>query len=332
MKITGIIHITGEPDSGKTSAALELAADPSVTWFLDDDVKGRATVQQLLASGVQFGRYDDLVALGRGKREIEFHEACLRLLDQVRPGEFQAIVWDTWSRFAKTCHDWVLAHPQQFRASWSSMGQIKGAQQWLEARRYEAELLHRLAELAETVVIVTHLKDHTLSGIRTGKQVPDSSIALQRVATLRLWLIRNPAGGTPLALVLKRMDKKVVENGRLYTIPVLPPKLTPQPSERSIWDVVARYWQNPVGNRPLRPEERPDEYELSIIRGTLTPDQQRVFELLLKSGLAEPEAVAEPDDLAQQARTMRDAGKPLPEIATALGIPVPEVAALLTEV
>lgn len=331
MKIPGVIHITGEPDSGKTSAALELAADLAATWFLDDDVKGRATVQQLLAAGVQFGRYDNLVALGRGKREIEFHEACLRLLDRVRPGEFQTIVWDTWSRFAKTCHDWVLAHPQQFRVFWSAMGQIKGAQQWLEARRYETELLHRLAELAETVVIVTHLKDHTLSGVRTGKQVPDSSTALQRVAVLRLWLMRNPAGGTPLALVLKRIDKKVLDNGRLRTIPVLPPKLTPQPRERSIWDMVERYWNDPVGDRPLRPEERPDGYELSIIRGTLTPDQQRVFELLLKSGLAEPEAVAEPDDLTVQAKTMRDVGKSLPEIAAALGMTIPEVATLLVE-
>lgn len=329
FKPHGIVHITGEPDSGKTSAALECGVMPDGIWFLDDDVKGRATVQQLLSNGIQFGRYDDLVALGRGKREVEFHEACLRLLDGVHPGEYQAIIWDTWARFAKTCHDYVLAHPQKFRMSWATMGQIKGAQQWLETRRYEAELLHRLNELAETVIIVTHLKSHTLSGVQTGKQVPDASVAIQRVASLRLWLMRNPKGGTPLVLVLKRIDKKVLENGHLRTVAVLPPKLTPRPDERSIWDVITRYWNNPISNRPLLPEETPDEYELSVIRGTLTADQQRVFELLLRSGLTEPEAIAEPDALTAQAQALRSEGKTLPEIANILGISVPEVAELL---
>ncbi len=329
VRLRGIVHITGEPDAGKTSAALECGVSPEYIWFLDDDVKGRATVHHLLDGGVTFGRYDDVVALGRGKREVEFHEACLRLLDSVRPGMYQAIIWDTWSRFAKTCYDWVLSHPQQFRTSWSSLGQIKGAQQWLETRRYEAELLHRLAELAEVVIVVTHLKPHTMSGIQTGKQVPDASLALQRVASLRLWLMRNPSGGTPLALVLKRLDRKVLENGRLRTVPVLPPKLTPQAGERSIWDVIDRYWRDPIADRPLRPDETPNEYEVSVIRGTLTADQQRVFELMLRAGIAEPEHVAEPDALETLVRAMEAEGKSIPQIAAAIGLSPSEVAEVL---
>lgn len=328
MLIKGIIHITGEPDSGKTTAALECGAKPEDIWFLDSDVKGRATVQQLLDSGIRFGRYDDLVALRRGRRELEFHEACLRLLDGVKPGAFQVIVWDTWSEFAKTCHDWVVAHPQQFRQNWAAMGQVKGAQQWLEARRYEAELLHRLAELAEAVVVVTHLKDHLLNGIRTGKKVPDSSIALERVATLRLWLRRNPSSPVPVALVLKRIDRKIVTPEGIRTVAVLPPRLAPAPGERSIWDTIRRYWSNPVGDRPLRPEELPDEWEFSIISGTLTADQQRVFELMLQAG-AGPDAETFADtDIAEQVRQMRAAGKPFHEIAAALGLTVPEAVQL----
>jgi hypothetical protein len=56
MLVTGIIHVTGEPDVGKTTFALESGASPERTWFVDDDVKGQSTVGELLAAGYQFGR------------------------------------------------------------------------------------------------------------------------------------------------------------------------------------------------------------------------------------------------------------------------------------
>lgn len=330
MLIKGVIHITGEPDSGKTTAALECGAHPRDIWFLDNDVKGRATVLQLLDAGVQFGRYDDLVALRAGKREVEYHEEILRLLDSAKSGTYQAIIWDTWSEFAKTCHDYVAAYPQKFRANWSPKGDIKGAQQWQEARRYEAELLHRLAELAETVVVVTHLKDHNLSGVKTGKQIPDASPALVRVPSLRLWLRRNVSSPVPIALVLKRVDRKEVTSSGIRTISVLPPKIVPLATERSIWDAINRYWHNPVGLRELLPDELPDDWELSIIRGTLTADQQRVFELMLKAGVVEVEPVVDDGtDLAAEAQRLRAEGKTMAEIAGELQVSVPDVVDML---
>lgn len=334
LLLSGIIHVTGEPDSGKTTFALECGAHPKDIWFLDDDVKGRAVVQQLLDSGVQFGRYDDLAALRRGKRELEFHEACLGLIDSVPPGRYEAVIWDTWSAFAKTCHDWVVAHPDRFRQNWAALGSVKGAQQWQEARRYEAELLHRLAEKVKLVIVVTHLKDHVLNNIRTGKKIPDSSVALERVAVMRLWLRRNPASPVPIALVLKRIDRKMVTPEGIRTVAVLPPKITPRPGERSLWDSIRRYWNEPVGDRPLQPDEIPDEWELSIIRGTLTPDQQRVFELMLRAGVGPDEetlALIADNDPAQKARELREQGKTLAEIAAILQIPVPDVLKLLEE-
>lgn len=334
LLVTGIVQVCGGHDVGKTSFALECGARPERIWFADDDIKGRATVSDLRKTG-DFGAYHDLVALSEGKREIEFHEAVLDLIDGIEPNEYDAIIFDTWTRFSKTCHPYVLQNPSKFKLKWSPSGKIKGAEQWQEAQWYESQILNRLQELAPLVVLVTHLKDHYMNNAKTGKRIPASSRTLNRVPRFRLWLRHNPDSRVPIGLVLKRLDQKVRTDRGIRTVSVLPRKLTPnvhlpsedtEPNDQSLWDTIARYYAHPFGNREPLPEETPDAYELSILDGTLTEDQRHTLKLMLKAGAVSHEdedldiessgpADAYPDKLVAAVKRARDEGKPLPTIA-----------------
>jgi hypothetical protein len=332
--IQGIIHVTGDPDSGKTTFALECGAPPNAIAFFDDDVKGRATVRQFQQAGVEFGAYHDLTAIASGKTEMQFHDACMEIVTGMRPGQYETIVWDTWTNFQKTLHPYVLANRTRFRSTWSPMGQIKGAQEWQEAQKYEASILNDLQTIAPTVIVVTHLKDYYEGNARVpGKQIPASSKTLVRVPRFRIWLRPNPSSPVPIGLVLKRIDTKVATPRGIRTTSVLPRKIVPGVEDQSLWDTIARYFENPVGMREFTPDEIPDAYELSILDGTLTSDQKRTFELMLKAGVLE----VGPDELdvatIDQAQidtikeSLRADGKPITPAAIAdiLGVTVPEV-------
>jgi hypothetical protein len=284
-QLSGIIHVTGEHDTGKTLFALQCGARPNKICFFDDDVKGRATIEQLKSSGVEFGAYYDLNELHRGKREVEFHQAIMGILDEIKPTQYEVIIFDTWTRFASTCRAMVLKSPNSYREHWSAMGKIKGAEQNQEATRLETQILGYLGTLAETVIVTTHLKDHYLNDARTGKQIPAGSKALESVPTFRIWLRMNPNGSpVPIGLVLKRPSKSFWSEGKqaIDTTNVMPRKIVPGDGDTSLWDVIWRYYENPIGDGQT---SQPDEYELSILDGTLTKDQARTLRLMIERGL-----------------------------------------------
>ena len=287
--INGIIQVTGENDTGKTTFALECGADPSRICFFDADVKGRATIEQLLAEGVEFGAYHDLTKLAEDKNEIQFFDACMGLIDGIGEKEFDAIIWDTWGRFGKCFHPHVVANMSKFKKKWSPSGKIKGAEQWQEAQQYESRVLNRLGELAPLVVVVSHLKDHYFNAAKTGKQIPASSRTFNRIPRFRIWLRHNPASPVPIGLVLKRVDKKIFVEGKgLRTISVLPRRVVPREKDESLWDTIRYYFENPIGRREPTEDEIPNEFEMSILNGTLTKEQQVTFALMLQAGAIEP--------------------------------------------
>lgn len=313
--LPGIHHITGEHDTGKTTLALECGAPPARIAFFDDDVKGRATVEDLRRAGVDL-RYIDLVELKRGRTQLDFHLNVLDEIESLREHEPEAIIWDTWTYLAKTCRAYVGAYPDQFRkkgglskgGEWSDSGKFRGMQLWSEAKRYEAQLLNLLQSIAPTVIVITHLTDHYLNNVKTGKEVPDSSEVLERVCRTRIWLRHSPDGRpVPIALFLKRLDKKqYVEGVGLRTQNVTPRKITPRFDDDSIWDAIWRYWDNPMGDRPPLPEETPNAYELSILDGTLTEDQKRMMYLMLESGVVDTDDEDEGEMMERVPETWQD--------------------------
>jgi len=320
--INGIIQVTGENDTGKTTFALECGADPSRICFLDSDVKGRATIDQLLADGVKFGDYHDLTHLAEDKNELEFFDAVMSIINGIKKDDFDAILFDTWGRFGKCFHPYVSANPSKFKRKWSPSGKIKGAEMWQEAQQYESRILNQMGKLAPLVVIVSHLKDHWMNSAKTGKQIPASSRTFNRVPRFRIWLRHNPSSPVPIGLVLKRVDKKIhVEGKGLRTISVLPRKIVPQEGHESLWDTIQWYFDNPVGTREPTKDEIPNEFEMSVLNGTLTAEQRYTLELMLKAGAVDTEEdidLSEPDEIEVFVSEMRSQGASDPRIAHSL--------------
>lgn len=293
MNITGLIHITGEHDTGKTTLALACDVPSQHIAFIDDDIKGRATVKQIGAEN--FGLYVDFVKRCEGKKEIEQHEAALEIIKQIEGMslKLEVVVWDTWTRIGKSCHAYVKKYPNKFRDSYAASGVIKGAEIGAEGNRYEAELLDRLLEAVPLVIVTTHLREQRKQvsenqSVRTGKLEPDARKAIEEKSNLRIWLRHNPKGvPQPIGLTLKRPIKwqRDPETGKIKPINVLPRKINP-----CTWEMLNNFWEHPMGDRLPTPEEMPDEFELSILDGTLTPDQKKVFEASL---LATEEEVKE---------------------------------------
>lgn len=331
-QLDGVIHITGGHDSGKTTFALECGADPSRILFFDDDVKGRATITELQKAGVKFGRYVDMVNLAEKKTEYDFHTDMVKIIRGIKQDEFDAIIWDTWSSFAATCHSYVLKHPREFRENWAPMGTIKGAQQWQEARRYEAALVNYMAQRTKTLILITHLKDYYAGKVKVpGKQVPNSSNVLERIPRFRVWLRQNPNGRpVPVGLVLKRLDKKEFVAGTgIRTVSVLPRKLSPSVDDRSLWDTIWKYWDKPYGDREPTPDELPDDFEISILEGTLTKEQQRTFRMLIENDLVGESDVdisnQIDEEVVESVRRLKEEGKTAPLIAKELKLAMPTV-------
>ncbi len=326
---SGIIEITGEHDTGKTTMALE-AVDPSLCVFVDDDVKGKATVEDMKKRGIEFMQYHDLVTDFSGKRELAKHDIVLKIIAGI-PKEAKYVVWDTWTNSGRTCYNYVVANQMKFRDSWAAMGKIKAGELWQQTALYEAELLSRIADNGRLVLIVNHLKDHYLNQVPTGKYVPASSKAFDRICVARFWLRHNPASAVPIALVLKRVDQKNVVDNKIRTTCILPRKITPLSEEGSVWDVISRYYQNPIGLRKPDINETPNEEEVSILDGTLTEENMNVWRMaaIMAKETKEAEEQEALEAKKDAVKSMRDGGMTPAQIAIELSTTVPNILALL---
>ena len=272
--ITGLIHITGEPDTGKTTFAMTCGFRPDEIAFFDDDLKTQAVADMLAAQGTPFGAYYNLTKLSLGKRELDYHNLVIGLIDNLPRGQFKALIFDTWTRFENTFQPVVQKSPQKFKEFYSPMGAIKGAEMWKASFDYEAAVIDKLMSAAPLVILVTHLKDQNIGAVKTGKEVPDCKKPVVEKSRLRLWLRHNPAGSAPIGLVLKRLSKVQVGPDGIVPINVLPRKVNP-----CTWQRVLSYWDNPIGERQPEADEFPNTFEFSILDGVLTEDQKDVLHI-----------------------------------------------------
>ena len=335
--VQGVMLVTGEHGVGKSRFALE-AGDLSKTLFADDDLKGRATVRGIVRDlNEPIGEYIDFLTLCQNKKPLQVHQAGLEIIDKIPAGKYEVLVWDTWSRFAETCAPFVQNNNNLFKDKWAAMGKIKAGEEYKVARNYEADLISRMQQKVPLVILTSHLKNQYLNNAATGKSIPAVSKAVDRVCNLRLWLRHNPASSTPIALVLKNIEKNVLRNGRLRTIQVLPTKITPlcneNDFEESLWDSIERYYANPIGQRKANSDEIPDDFENSIVQGTLTDDQRLSWIYALKQKQQDEEE--EQFLLAQENKTkaiaMQKDGKNFMDISKELGLPLKDVVALLSQ-
>lgn len=276
--INGIFLFTGEQGAGKTTALLTQAQLKGTVFFNDD-------VKNLNVEGIdpgelskEFGQYHDLVDKCRDLTFFQMREYVLEKIDKIRPGEYQAILFDTWTRFGKALRIWGKLNAYKFRerASMSPGQKYLYGQQWGEGDRYEVSIISKLSQLTPYVGLSAHLADSYRAEKKTGAMRPDTNGRIHRVFNSVFWLRRE--AGLPIALVLKSLSENRLENGMLKPINLLPRKITPQDGEENIWDSIRRYRREPFGNREPGLEETPTPDELAVLNGTLTDDQKKIWE------------------------------------------------------
>jgi hypothetical protein len=277
LRYSGITHFTGDPDSGKTIAMLQVT-HPSKIAFFHDDVKVPPVKPN------DFGLFVDLVQEAKGKKLLEFRQLVLDRLYKLKPNQFEAIIFDTWARFGLSLRQYAILNPAEFREmnTFSKLGSAKGGEMWGEAHRYEALVISELAKIAPFVGLVTHLKDAYEGGAKTGRKIPDAGKSFDRVCNFRVWLRHNPDSGVPIGLVLKRLNESKVTEKGLEVVNILPWKLVPKDGESSVWDVIDRYRGQPFGNRQPMQDETPDNFEMSILTGVMTKEQREIWQANLK--------------------------------------------------
>jgi hypothetical protein len=272
--ITGLIHLTGEPDTGKTTFALTCGFKPGEIAFFDDDLKTQAIADMLAEAKTPLGAYYNLTKLSLGKKEIDYHNLVVDLITGLPKGKFKCLIFDTWTRFENTFQPIVQSNPKRFKDYYSPMGAIKGAEIWKASFDYEAAVIDMMMGAAPLVILVTHLKDQSIGAVKTGKEVPDCKKPVVEKSRIRLWLRHNPEGPEPIGLVLKRLSKVELGKDGLKAVNVLPRKLNP-----CTWSKLLEYWQNPIADRQPQESEKPNAFELSILDGVLTEDQKDVLHI-----------------------------------------------------
>ena len=324
---SGIVNVCGESDVGKTTFALESGAMPDRILFIDDDVKGQAIANDMARAGTPFGKYVNLVDETNGMKETDFHAYCIDMINKIESGRYDVIIWDTFSRFEKSFHPWVLTHQGQFRERWSPSGVIHGSEIWIAAQQYESQVLDMLQSKVPLVIITSHMKDENINGIKTGKRIPDCMKPVIIKSTLRI-MFRHSDNGSPIptGLVLKRIGKRSTTENGIETVSILPRKV-----ENLNWAKMRELWDNPVGNRPLTSEEMPNEFEMSMLDSSvLTDDQRLVMQLSLKGASSD---INDEEDgtvlMKADMQSMKEAGKSFVEIAGAYNVSVKDVIEVL---
>ena len=89
-----------------------------------------------------------------------------------------------------------------------------------------------------------------------------------------------------------------------------------------------------MGDRPPTPEETPNAFELSILDGTLTEDQRRTYQMILRSGVLVEDDESNVLDNSNGNKhdlilELAEVGKDAKEIAKELGKPLPVVRRVL---
>jgi len=328
LPIKGLIHVTGEPDTGKTTFALTVpGVQPSQVIFFDDDSKTQSLADNFVDAGAPLGLYVNLQReTNRVMKPLEFYNLVIQWLEKAKKVENpQVLVFDNFARMEAAIRAYSMSI--MLKISDLTEGQIRGMSQmtWRYTWDVYAQFLDMLQQVAPLVIIITHVREKYMGNTKSGLLEAQGQKPLIERANLRVWTRHNPAGPAPIGLILKRIQKMVVTPDGLSPVNVLPRKVNP-----CTWARIVEYMNNPVGDNPPTADQMPNEFELSILDGTLTADQKdslRIARKMMEDEIIDLAVIDDPK--AIEARGYASAGLKPPAIAARMEITVPEVLELL---
>lgn len=316
--VSGLMHVYGPPSSGKTLFALTTGAEPTKTAFLDGDAsKGKEFATQL---GIK--EYKDLTTLCDGLTEVEHFKKFRDVISEL-PNGLELIVWDNPKAVFNGAHSYVATNRSEFREKWASQGGFAGGQEWVITRQVLLPRIYsQLLKKATLVIICSHEREQTdRAGVYTGFMEPnaDNSLRTESGIVIRLGKdSREPEKSAPVGLVIKN-HAKINKSG--VPVRIFPERLAP-----ATWAKIKYYLGNPVGDNVLSAAEKPDEFEIHLIEGTLNPEQKRLYEWRREMALIKADSSLA-EDIVSAAANYPDTPPPaLPaKIVTALTEEYPDI-------
>ena len=183
----------------------------------------------------------------------------------IQPGQYDVIGVDPITDIESGLVDFVASQYKQYGFSSKDKFMATGGIFWSRVKEYWKRLLADLASRCHTFAFTSHLRKDWIHGRPTTKDKPGGKITLMELASLYLWLEREPdeQGRVPAVprckLKLKdRVDYTTVENGEPVIRPYLPPAFdncTPK--------TIRNYIAKPADYKKLRVNERVRRESLS---------------------------------------------------------------------
>lgn len=318
-EIAGLIHITGAYNAGKTTLAITY--DPLHTVMFDFERSAEGFVCEL-----PVGKYYDMAGNG-----VALYNAVTNAFNSVPAGQFSVAIIDNISPLEQAIVAYVEQNPRQFGLT---PGQVEKSNQLIygparqEFRRL-LDVLHRAG--CRTIIVTSQLQEkYLMAGRPSGIMYPRSMNTLAPLSSLTLWLRPRPASRVPSALVVKdrlgrplwvteigadyvivrtpRGEEKlsgvwynaVVRAMRMNEITSLPAAVPVQRLPRRIpvctWSAIRRYLDEPADWDNPAPGEVPDEEELRLLSGTLSPEQRDMLRLAVLDAEREAKTSRSEDD------------------------------------
>ena len=327
LATNGLIFVTGEKGVGKTSFALGYPTVPKKIAFFNFDEKPLGGIEKSFHSyHTYFHMLADIDIKGAKNKEKADNVMLDKFLadteDLVKSkNKPELIIIDSAERLLSAFLPFVVKHSKHMKdfagggsGKWSARNKIG------YAKVFSTAFLAKLREdTGATIILISHLGSKYVKDVAVGK-TPMTNEILSQKSVLSVWLMHSEDSPVPNALVLKRIDKKVVTPKGIRQISVLPTKISheslPSYGEEehvSVWDIIYHYWDNPVGLRELTGFEQLTSEEFALISDTLTETQKNQLKVASNSN-----DLGEADSIYLQDTIIANIDKPLPLILKAV--------------
>ncbi|RLC38515.1 hypothetical protein DRH27_02075 [Candidatus Falkowbacteria bacterium] len=225
----------------------------------------------------------------------------LRMIEELKPGQFDVIVIDTVEMLEKGLQEYVEQNPTQYGHTSQTFRKMSGIF-WGIVKDEWKRVLSIVSAKCQTLVFTVHLRDEFVNNVRTGKKVPKGKVTLPELATVYLELERHEmvsaagVSSVPSARVLK---------SRLAVFPEgLPVEVLPPRMPVATYAAICHYIENPPNFAKLKKAER------EVERPGLSADER----LAIEAGIASDQA-STADAAAARAALPQATASPSPTAA-----------------
>jgi len=324
-----VLGVTGKFQSGKTLFCLSIAPGGNRTRCYDFE---------LSAAGYRGLGYDyvDVPAEMRkqwGEKEykpIDMFRWWRQDILAIEPGKYEVIAVDPITDIESGIVDYVTADYASYGFSSSKAFVATGGIFWKAVKEFQKRLLADLASRCEVFAFTSHLRRDWVNGKPTRKEKPGGKVTLMELASLYLWLEREPDehGKVPAKpnCRMKLKDRVSYTSFDPETMePVIAPYLPPAFKECTP-NQIRSYLAKPADYAKLKPNERvkpddpPSEIERLELEREIADAKAKAEETALERLQRQAELKAmqgngnggQPDNV-DQSRTEKQTTKPEPE-------------------